>query len=104
MANNHDHIEGFGELLEAEGTTLFYGVEPFRALVRTLRPSDDRFDLSPTDNDAVETTSFRDGIPALALRVGAHLRDEAGVGYRVTRLRRSTNRELVKFECVVDHP
>lgn len=104
MGQHSDHIEGFSELLEADGRTLQHSEEDFRALVRTVRPPEESFDLSPTDNDAVEVTAFRDEIPDPARRVGAHLQDAEGVRYRVTRLRRSTNRALVKLECVVLHP
>ena len=51
-----------------------------------------------------EVTAFRAEIPDPARRIGAHLHDAEGVRYRVTRLRRSTNRALVKLECVVLHP
>jgi len=99
-----DHLEGFTELLEASGRTLVTGQESFRALVRTLRPKSDSFDLSPTDNDTVLVSALRDTAPASAVRVGASLSDEQGFCYRVTRLHRSPNRAIVQMECVVVNP
>ena len=43
MGQNSDHIEGFSELLEADGRTLQHGEEGFRALVRTVRPPEESF-------------------------------------------------------------
>ena len=99
-----DHLEGFGELLDASGRTLVAAGVSFRAIVRTVQPPNESFDLSPSDNDAVMVSALRADIPAAAIQVGAGLTDEDGFRYRVTRLHRSPNRQIVQLQCTVLNP
>lgn len=104
MSQDADQLEGFEELLEAFGRTLISGTEQFRGLVKTLNPETEAFDLTPTDDDSVSISALRSEIPATVVRPGASLTDSDGFSYRVTRIRRSPNQQVVRVECAVLNP
>lgn len=99
-----DHLEGFEELLNMSGRLLLFGTEHFRAVIKTLEPPAEAYDLAPTENDSVLITAFRNEIPSAAVKVGISLTDSDGFFYRVSRLKRSPNHPLVKLECTVLNP
>lgn len=99
-----DHWEGFEELLQVAGRTFQFGTEQFRGLVKTLEPSAEEYDLTPTDDDTVLLAGFRSKIPSIAIKVGVSLTDSEGFIYRITHIRRSPSQEIVRMECTVQQP
>jgi hypothetical protein len=104
MSHTADEREGFAELLAVAGQPLSVDGESFTGLLKRLSPEDAAYDLTPNDNDQARIAAFRDGVPAAALRVGAHLSDSGGFHFRVVRIARPANREIVHLECVIVNP
>jgi hypothetical protein len=104
MSHATDQLEGFADLMDATGRSFLHGTEPFRGLVKRLKPESEEYDLTPTDDDTVLLSAFRSEIPAAALKVGATLTDGEGFIYRVTRLQRTPNHLIARLECVVVNP
>ena len=98
-----DQSEGFAELLEVAGSSLTRNEHPFTALIRTLQPNAESFDLTPGDDNAVGVrafiSAFPDGLPV----VGDGFEDEQGTHYRVTRIVRTPGDLTTTFECEVSY-
>jgi hypothetical protein len=99
----HDQSEGFTELLEIAGTSLSWNDHAFTALIRTLQPKAEGFDLTPGDDNTVGVrgfiAAFSDGLPV----VGDGFEDEQGTRYRVTRIVRTPGDLTVTFECEMSY-
>ncbi|MBC2593783.1 hypothetical protein H5P28_05865 [Ruficoccus amylovorans] len=102
-SKQHDQAEGFAELLEIAGSSLVWNDHPFTALIRTLQPKAEGFDLTPGDDNAVGVrafvSAFPDGLPV----VGDGFEDELGARYRVTRIIRTPGDLTVNFECEISY-
>lgn len=98
-----DQSEGFSELLEVAGSEFTWREHPLTALIRTLQPKVEGFDLTPCDDNSVSVRALRSvflgGLPA----IGDHFEDESGTSYRVTRISRIPGDLTVTFECEVLH-
>jgi hypothetical protein len=98
-----DQSEGFTELLEVAGSSLTWSDHAFTALIRTLQPKAEGFDLTPGDDNTVGVraflSAFADGLPV----VGDGFEDEQGTRYRVTRIVRTPGDLTVTFECEVSY-
>lgn len=53
-----DQAEGFAELLEVAGSRLNWDGYEFAALIRTLQPQEQRYDLTPGDDNADLSAAF----------------------------------------------
>jgi hypothetical protein len=104
MVNSADHLEGFNDLLAAAGRVFLHGTVQFIALVRDSTPDNERYDLTPTDDDAVDVTALRSDFPDGLPRVGAFFTDAENIEYRVMAIRRPPNSITVRFTCQVTHP
>ena len=95
--------EGFAELLEIAGSSLTWNTHAFTALIHTLQPKAEGFDLTPGDDNAVGVrvflSAFPDGLPV----VGDGFEDELSTRYRVTRIARTPGDLTVTFECEVSY-
>lgn len=98
-----DQSEGIAELLEIAGSSLRWNGHAFTALIRTLQPKAEGFDLTPGDDNAVGVrvfaSAFPDGLPV----VGDGFEDDQGICYRVTRIVRTPGDITVTFECEVSY-
>jgi len=101
---NVDGIEGFNELLQIAGEDLTWGGIAFTALIRTLQPSAEKFDLSVGDDDAVQVRAFASAFPNSLPTVGTSFEDILGTFYRVRRVTRTPGNPIITFECEVTHP
>jgi len=99
-----DESEGFAELLEVAGFLLTWGGIAFTALIRTLQPSSEKFDLSVGDDDAVQVRAFASAFPNGLPTVGVAFEDILGTLYRVRRVIRPPSTPIITFECEVSHP
>jgi hypothetical protein len=98
-----DQAEGFAELLEIAGTSLAWNDHPFTALIRTLQPKAEGFDLTPGDDNAVGVRAFISGFPDGLPVVGDGFEDDQGGRYRVTRIVRTPGDLTLSFECEVSY-
>ena len=96
--------EGFNELLQIAGEDLTWGGIAFTALIRTLQPSAEKFDLSVGDDDAVQVRAFASAFPNSLPTVGTSFEDILGTLYRVRRVTRTSGNPIITFECEVTHP
>lgn len=99
----HDQSEGFAELLEVAGTSLSWNDHVFTALIRTLQPKAEGFDLTPGDDIAVGVRAFVSAFPDGLPLVGDGFEDEQGTRYRVTRIVRTPGDLTINFECEVSY-
>jgi hypothetical protein len=99
----HDQSEGFAELLEIAGALLNWNGHAFTALIRSLQPKAEGFDLTPGDDNAVGVRGFISGFPDGLPVVGDGFEDEQGSRYRVTRIVRTPGDLTVNFECEVTY-
>jgi hypothetical protein len=99
-----DLTEGMQELLDISGRVLLWGTVQFRGLFGDENPDNERYDLSPNDDDEVRITALRedftDGLPT----VGHTLTDNMNNHYRIKQIRRPPNHVVVRFHCQVIHP
>ncbi|QYY34607.1 hypothetical protein [Ruficoccus sp. ZRK36] len=98
-----DQSEGFAELLEIAGTYLSWNGHPFMALIRTLQPKAEGFDLTPGDDNAVGVRGFVSSFPDRLPVVGDGFEDEQDTRYRVTRIVRTPGDLTIYFECEVSY-
>lgn len=98
-----DQAEGFAELLEVAGSRLNWDGHEFAALIRTLQPQEERYDLTPGDDNAVGVRAFRSAFGDTLPAIGAGFVDELGTHYRVTRITRTPGDLTVTFECEVTY-
>ncbi len=99
-----DESEGFAELLEVAGFLLTWGGIAFTALIRTLQPSAEKFDLSVGDDNSVQVRAFASAFPNSLPTVGTSFEDILGTLYRVRRANRTPGSPIITFECEVTHP
>jgi len=99
-----DQAEGFAELLDVAGSRLNWDGHEFAALIRTLQPQEERYDLTPGDDNAALIRAFRSAFGGSLPAIGAGFEDELGTHYRVTRIARTPGDLTVTFECEVTHP
>lgn len=99
----HDQLEGFSELLAAAGAALSWGEHSFTALITTLQPKVESFDLTPGDDAAVSVRALRSVFPDALPAIGEHFEDEFGTGYRITRVIPAPGNLIMSFECEVLH-
>ena len=102
-SKQRDQSEGFAELLEVAGSFLSWNNHPFAALIRTLQPKTEGFDLTPGDDNAVGVRVFISAFPERLPLVGDSFEDESGTRYRVTRSVRTPGDLTVNFECEVSY-
>ncbi|MBC2592792.1 hypothetical protein H5P28_00815 [Ruficoccus amylovorans] len=99
----YDQSEGFAELLEIAGTSLAWNDHSFTALIRTLQPKAEGFDLTPGDDNTVGVrvfaSAFPDGLPV----AGDGFEDGQGTRYRVTHIVRTPGDLTINFECEVSY-
>ncbi len=100
----NDSLEGFSELLQIAGEDLTWGGIAFTALIRTMQPSAEKFDLSVGDDDAVQVRAFAAAFPNALPTVGTSFEDILGTLYRVRRVTRTPGSPIITFECEVSHP
>ena len=98
-----DQSEGFAELLEIAGSSLTWNSHPFTALIRTLQPKAEGFDLTPGDDSAVGVRAFISAFTDRLPVVGDGFEDDLGDRYRVTRIVRTPGDLIVTFECEVSY-
>jgi hypothetical protein len=96
-----DQAEGFAELLDVAGSRLTWDEHEFLALVRTLQPKAEGFDLTPGDDNAVGIRTFRSAFGETLPTIGTSFEDELGTLYRVTRITRTPGDLTLTFECEV---
>jgi hypothetical protein len=99
----HDQSEGFAELLEIAGASLTWNGHSFTALIRTLQPKAEGFDLTPGDDNAVGVRVFISAFPDRLPALGDGFEDELGTRFRVTRVVRTPGDITVTFECEVSY-
>lgn len=99
-----DQVEGFSELLDVAGSRITWDGREFAALVRTLQPQEERYDLTPGDDNTVGVRAFRSAFGETLPTIGACFVDELGTHYRVTRIIRTPGDLTVTFECEVNYP
>lgn len=102
--HDSDLTEGMRELLESSGRVLLWGTAQFLGLLGDEQPDNERYDLSPNDDDEVRITAlkseFADGLP----KVGDTISDAMDFHYRIKQIRRPPNHVVVRFHCQVIHP
>jgi hypothetical protein len=103
-AKQSDQTEGFAELLEVSGSLLTWEDREFPALIRTLQPKEERFDLTPGDDNVVGVRTFLSAFGRTLPPVGSFFEDELGTSYRVMRITRTPGDLTLTFECEVTHP
>ena len=95
-----DALEGFAELLEAVGIDLYYGGESFRAVLSTEQPSNEHYDLTPGDDQAVQITAFASAFMTTPA-IGDYFEDDADNQYRIKSRRIRPGQSIIRFSCEV---
>ena len=93
-----DALEGFAELLEAVGVDLHYGGKIFRAVLSTEQPSNEPYDLTPGDDQAVQIAAFASDFTTRP-EIGDYFEDDSGNQYRIKSRRLRPGQSIIRFSC-----
>ena len=95
-----DALEGFAELLDAVGVDLRFGGESLRAVLSTEQPSNEPYDLTPGDDQAVQVSAFASAFMTTPV-IGDYFEDDAGNQYRIKSRRLRPGQSIIQFSCEV---
>lgn len=95
-----DALEGFAELLEAVGVELRFNDATIKAVLSTEQPSNEPYDLTPGDDQAVQISAFVSAF-ATAPAIGDYFDDDAGNQYRIKSRRQRPGQQIIRFSCEV---